>query len=388
MSLRRRVVVAGAPDGSGGCVLQTRLESGADLYWRLGPGLLEAVDAPASGTLVSFTPDDHRVRSARPLSVEGAKSLAIRETGSHGRVRVVNLSRRSGLVYATAAERLQGLGCRVVPGLQLLDALMRQHGLEAPMVAGFVFEAAAQGTRLAILYAMADEGPPALSVSINPADMEQTIALFVNSARLPQDTRAVVFTGAEMLGSLAAASAYPQRAEWQGIPLHLLWRCVAWGAWSAFAGTAAWAATAYMQHVQAEQRYAAADARSAARRVALEGLRATRPLAVSREAALDPDALLGVAEALWLPGTRVAIDARAEATTYTIILALQRPPARGGAAAQGTPADAARVAALMEAQPPAGCVRLALETAESFDEIKVALRCAAARAGAVAGQPD
>jgi len=363
-------------------ILLTRLESGADLYWRVSPGDLEQIEEPGGGRVVSFTADDHRFSAPQALSVEQAKSFAVRESESAEKMRVVNASRRSGLVYATPVSRLEAARFAIAPGMQVLDALLRAHGARPPVVAGCLFESRDRSERLAILHAIKESGRTELSISINPEDMEQVIALFVNSTRLPHETATLIFSAEEFCGAARGLACYPGEPEWEGIPTRRIATGLFLAAALAAGGTLTAAAFNY-------GRIELAAAREAQARGELERLQgrigatiAAHPLAFAAQVGLPEAEIFGLAEQLWVPGSRVSLQAQRAGFDYTVTIALSSNRVmEGNRPSPYAATDRERVSAVIELEPPQGCSKRDISTTGVINEIQVAVSCPAPDTG-------
>jgi hypothetical protein len=372
-------VFARAPDE---LILQTRLESGADLYWRASAGDLEQIEQPGAGRVVSFTPDDYRFAVTQALSVEKAKSFAVRESESAEKLRVVNASRKAGLIYATPVSRLEVAPFAIAPGMQVLDVLLRTHGAQPPVVAGCLFESRDKSHRLAILHAIKESGRTDLSISINPDDMEQVIALFVNSTRLPHETGTLIFSAAEFMGAARGLACYPGEPEWEGIPTRKIATALLLAAALAAGGSLAAAAFHYGRIELASSREADARARLDRMQGRIGATIAAHPLAFAAQVSLPQREIFGTAEQLWVPGSRVSVQAQRAAFDYTVSVPLSTNRVmEGNRPSPYAATDRERVSAVIELQPPQGCSKRDVSTTGVMNEIQVAVSCPAPDTG-------
>lgn len=261
--------------------LTTYLTSRTLAHWQVtadGAGPL-----PRSGPVdvIAFHPEERRVPSG-PRSIEAAKSHVVREGLSIERVRVVNRSKRDGVIYAAPIGYLDSL-CgdgapglpgtaedirsampsirSVAPGLMLVDRLLERAGQPSPAGGGRPFAVLidlcppaeeASTTRLArerlvIGVVMADPMlQPAVVSSVTDEPVRDVARLVLYEQKLPEDGPWILFNAADVLAAAAEVEAYPSEPEWSGFAIrHIRHAMLAASLLLAVGGLAVVAETAY-----------------------------------------------------------------------------------------------------------------------------------------------
>lgn len=359
--------------------LAIQIETGAILYWQISPDHIARVDEPSPHTtIISFTNQDFRIKSNGPVSVEQAKSLAVRESLAPEKMRVVNQSRKAGVIYATPVSRLTESPFMIAPGLQVLDRLLQRQDAIPPLVAGFYFTAEGCEDSVAILHALRENGSHLMLVSINPDNLESICQMFMASARMPPDSDAQLYSLDDFLSAVSPVLTYPAEPEWQGIPLSRIWL----GGSALAAGAAALGVT-YAAYTLARIDNARRDLLVVQGQIRAEqnqiGQRINqRPLAFGLAASINDSHLFRTAEWLWSDGTTVAIKADSNGTEYAVTL----PLISGRSAPNNRPsvfgvAQPHQLQHLVAMAPPQGCVKKDILSTGNLNEIQVTFYCAA-----------
>jgi hypothetical protein len=391
--------------------LTTYLTSRTLAHWQVtadGAGPL-----PRSGPLdvIAFHPEERRVPSG-PRSIEAAKSHVVREGLSIEQVRVVNRSKRDGVIYAApigyldslcgdGAPRLPGTAedirlampsiRSVAPGLMLVDRLLERAGQPSPADAGRPFAVLidlcppaeeASTTRLArerLVIGVVIADPmlqPAVVSSVTDEPVRDVARLVLYEQKLPEDGPWILFNAADVLAAAGEVEAYPSEPEWSGLAIrHIRHAMLAASLLLAVGGVASVAETAYrIRDAEARVRQARADIDRVQQE--LGALMLGRPTALARELGMDPLALLDRAGELWRAGSKVAIDARGRVAEYTITVPFSQPRLTF----QNRPSvhsvtERARVATVLAIDPPRGCVRSGLNSTGALNEITLVVRC-------------
>lgn len=357
-------------------IIQTQLESGADIFWRLTVDDVQQIDAPDSGAVVSFATSDYRFAASRPLTAEQAKSLAVREAESEERMRVVNMSRPRGRIYAAPVSRLNQVNYRIAPGMQVLDALTDARGIHQPGVVGLLAASQDNQRRLVILQAVNAAGRVEIAVSVNPEDVDQAVALFVNALRLPEDCPRLIFSPRDFLGAASELLFFSREPEWYGIStrsIAMLSILIVMTAALASAGLAVF------HHLRAQSAgVASTEIETQLQQVERDigVLMSTAPIAVSQQTSLSVARVLDRAQAMWLEGTRVSVRADRASTEYKITLPLTSgasPHRAHVGAVSATQLEA--INAVLRLQPPAGCLRRDNTMTGLANDVQVAITC-------------
>jgi hypothetical protein len=356
-------------------LLVTELEGGRRVFWEVGATTLAPAAGEATRSAVSFSPEDRRFAVPQPLRQRAAQDLALMEIGEP--VRVVNASRREQAVYATRAARVAETPGTLIPGPLALDALLlRAERERRNLVTGFVLKGA-DGRTLALLYHADAQGElGALQVTANPENMEFTLAQFVASRRIDVDSHEVVlFDNADLLSVADALQRYPNETVIAGLALSQLLRLGAGLALVGACAGVAWAVTEYARDtdLQSRQRALNSDIRRATARNG-ELLQSALP-GFARTLGLDTDVELARAQALWLPGTRLSMEARATETRYRLVMPVVRGERVGARPSVASRLTVEELAGLVDFAPPDGCTREGLAVKGALNELQVSIVC-------------
>jgi hypothetical protein len=370
---RTRRARAEAPPAS--VLLVTELEGGRRVFWEVDATTLAPAAGEAARPAVSFSPEDRRFAVPQPLRSRAAQDLALMEIGEP--VRVVNASRRERAVYATRAARVAETPGPLIPGPLALDTLLLRTGRERRnLVTGFVLKGV-DGRTLALLYHADAQGElGALQVTANPENMEFTLAQFVASRRIDVDSHEVVlFDNADLLAVAGSLQRYPNETVIAGLALSQLLRLGAGLALVGACAGAAWAVTEYARDtdLQARQRSLNSDIRQATARNG-ELLQSALP-GFARTLGLDTDVELARAQSLWLPGTRLSMEARATETRYRLVMPVVRGERVGARPSVASRLTAEELAGLVDFAPPEGCTREGLAVKGALNELQVSIVC-------------
>ncbi|MDE3009833.1 MAG: hypothetical protein KGI67_03005 [Pseudomonadota bacterium] len=317
--------------GAEGATFHVSLLIGRRLFWEVGPaGIIEVPEvARDAAVLVSFDQHDHRLRALQKRSSRQARLAFMREWGEA--VRLVNRARDLGAVYGRDPGQsvARPAGCRLVPGLQLMDQLALLRAVDpAGRVLGLRLGAGdGNGRRLVLLFAYDAQGElQGFQEAANPPALDYLVDEFCRSlAVTPATGEPIWFDQHDAADVLALLRPYPDEDELFELPLRCWWQAgqraslacsalaLGWSMWGAFD---AWSAHVEAQQAQATRRQLAG--------VIQQGLRQhLRALAWSET--VDLAHLFRDAEALWRPGTRVQVLALPDHIDYTLRLAQPGP---------------------------------------------------------------
>lgn len=280
-------------------------------WWELKGDHLTPLDgAPTHGRAVLFSRKDLRFQTAKPLSLTDAISLGFQETGED--VVVVNASRAHGVVYVTPPARIMEMGLDIVPGGLVLEAVAKAHSMTAPCVVGFDLPGDnGRAALLAIGALLPKVGLAKFQLTLNTDNRQFTLNQFVSQQKGFPDGAAVTLFGlAELVAESSKLPAYPKAAMFFGgvSKSAASWIAVGIAGVLAAGGVGAYA---YLQAekgrlAQAVEATVAAD-RAAKQKVAT--MVEARVPALIRRATLDVPTIFSQASQLWLPRTKVAVDA-------------------------------------------------------------------------------
>lgn len=356
-------------------VVQTQLETGVEIFWRVAPDDLEQVDAPLGGTVVLFSKSDFRFVVPKPMSAERAKSYAVRQSESEERMRVVNLSRRNSRIYAAPVSRLNDSKYRIAPGMQALDAMLEARGLTAPVVVGFVANSRDGSQRLVVLQALNASGTTDVSVSVNPEDVDQSVALFVNAMRLPEDCPRVLFSAAEFVSAARGLTVFPSEPEWHGISTRTIALLSIAMAMSAAIGTAGVVAYQYFKERAAHAEATEIQNQSLATETRIGKLIADSPVAIAQHMSLPTEQTFARAESMWIEGGRVAFRADRGTVEYKLTVPLVSAGSTRSGHATHAESNLQQVNSALKLHPPVGCTRRENATTGLANEVQVAVHC-------------
>jgi len=358
--------------------IQVEVENGRLLFWKITREEVSPVEGngiPENCRVVSFTREDYRILAKKGVSIQKAKSLACRETASLEKMRVVNLSRRLGIIYATGIGRLRQVPFQLVPGMACLDQLMKERGDALPVAAGFHL-GHPEGTRLLLVHAVKpDTNVAEMLVSINPVNQEEILKKFTTRHKL-QDIR--IYDSVALLVHAAVLPAYPDRAEWNGIDSALISRYAGVAAGMASLLSLVWAVVFFVRiHVMHTSNLTLQRAINQEKERIGKQI-AEHPAAFARKVSLLETGIFRRAQVLWRPGSTVSVKATLDLSVYTVSLPLVNPtlfePGRPSAFPVSSPGE---ITSVLMLKPPAGCEKSGLLTTGDMNEIDLQFHCTA-----------
>lgn len=399
--------------------LATYLTSRTLAHWCVTRQGASALPRGAPVGVIAFHPEERRV-AIGPRSIEAAKSYVVREGLSIDRVRVVNHSRDRGLVYAAPVGYLDALvdgdlsqmaalqpgeASRpapsawtdrprfetVAPGLMLIDCLLEGAGDDRGLGRVHPFAAVVdlcapedeacetrlRRERLVIAVVFADPAlQPVVVCSVTDEPVKDIARLVLYEQKLPEDAPWILFNAADVLAAAPRVRAYPAEPEWAGIPTRRMIHAALAASLLLAAGGAANALDGVQRIRAAEASAREAKARAAQLQAELGALMRSRPAMLAGALGLDPLAQLDRAGLLWRAGAKVALEARSAASEYTITVPFVQPRMnfQNRPSAHSVTARA-RVSAVLEIEPPQGCVRSGLRATGALNEVSLVVRC-------------
>jgi len=397
--------------------LATYLTSRTLAHWCVTRQGASAMPRSASGKVIAFHPEERRIATG-PRSIEAAKSHVVREGLSSDRVRVVNRSRDRGLVYAAPVGYLESLvdgdasppavlqpeeartapgpsGMpqvdAVAPGLMLIDCLLEGAGDDRGMGRVHPFavlvdlcapadeasEVRLRRERLVIGVVFPDpETQPVVVCSVTDEPVKDVARLVLYEQKLSEDAPWILFNAADVLAAAPRVETYPAEPEWAGIPTRRMRHAALVASLLLAAGGAVYALEGMQRIRAAEASAREAKARGDQLQTELGALMRSRPAVLAGALGLDPLALLDRAGLLWRAGAKVALEARGPVSEYTITVPFVQPRMnfQNRPSAHSVTARA-RVSAVLEIEPPPGCVRSGLRATGALNEVSLVVRC-------------
>jgi hypothetical protein len=359
--------------------LLVELDAERRVYWRVTPQGLMQVEADQVRQAASFSATDERFPTDAALSYNQAKDLALSEIGED--CRIVNASKTARAVYATKATRIDSLACEVAPGVALVDQLLAADShSEQELIVGFLLKDESSTQSLAILYHVNAKGAfSSPQVTVNPDNLSFTLSQFASSKRLNVDEAEVLlFKNTEMLSVAGNLACYPNEPVWNGVPV----RKVVWLA--AIASTAAavvmgcYAGQAYLQKHSLESEQASLSAAVKKVDSQLKETISSSVVAFAATQAVDVQQVTDRAAQLWVPYSKVTLEATATAQRFDV----QMPLNRGGLF-NNRPSVLGQLAArdvepLIGMTAPDGCVKDIPGVSGGLDAIQISISCESA----------
>ncbi|MDE3209088.1 MAG: hypothetical protein KGL58_09655, partial [Pseudomonadota bacterium] len=354
--------------------IQVEVEKGRLQYWQVSQDELHALDEQdlvPGIRIICFTRQDHRFLVDRPLSTQKAKSMAYRELVSLEPVRVVNLSRKYGVVYATHVGRLSRFPARLVPGVACLD--MKVGPVKKACAVGIEL-GSMDGVHLVMVYAL----KPGVSeaewvVSINPPHREELYRTWKARHKLQQQT---ILDAAALIEQAQALPAYPGQPEWNGLDLKQVERAGRWSLAGLSAMMVIWAAASWFELHSALQASQDLGQSIHTEQVRLGALIERYPKVFAWQASLKEDIIFHEAQAVWRPGTTVSIRADLQSVRLRVDLPLigsrdNRMNRFGIFSVTGLH----RLLPVLEESPPEGCDALGMLVSGDMNEIEQDFNC-------------
>ena len=362
--------------------IQVEVENGRLLFWHITQDqvrVVEEEDIPENSPVITFTQQDYRLLVKTGVSTQQAKSLAHREMASMEKVRVVNLSRRLGVIYATGISRLMPTTLQLIPGMACLDRLVQEAKIQLPVAAGFHL-GTPDGTNLLILHAVKPGVNKAeLLVSINPSNLEELLKKFISKHKLQGRC---LYNSEALLVHAVALSPYPGSPEWNGIDSVRIYHYAAMVAGVAACISLTWSVIPLVR-IHAARTSIHNLQISINQEQALIGQRiAQHPTAFAQLVSLQEENIFRQAEAIWHPGSSVSV----KATPQSDLFSLSFPMVNSAWFESGKPsvfsvASSSEVLSILKLHPPMGCKKSGLFTTGELNEIDLELRCTVPHSG-------
>lgn len=312
------------PRGMTEMYIQTDLENGKSIFWKMTDTTLEQIESiPDSELVASFGQLDIRVPCEKNDGFGQIQKML--DSDADSKTYPINRAKEYECAYGTAVSRINELTYRMGPGQQVLEALVAeklQGEDDKPgiIVYGLQFKDSNSGTSLTILFSkdsLGGTGKPL--VTINSDNVDFVLSQFLAQKKIPkQQARIFWFTNSEFLSASHEIHLYPNEAVFQGIPVRkLLWIGVL-GSALASVGGAGWLSFEFTRNelVKKESEQAVAEKTQIATQNAQTVANSLN--AFSKIMSLNVDDIFKKASSLWIPGSVVQIQAGPAETVYTI----------------------------------------------------------------------
>lgn len=372
-------VKSGGKGAAKGVNILVELEDGRKVTWALSKsGLRQLDDGEFSGRTLSFSARDFRYGTESAITVAAAQSLALSELGED--VRIVNASKQLRAVFATTAERSKEFGtAEVGPGLLVVESAgnSSEDVSSSDRILG-VQLASEDGTLgLVVLYHLGPNGEASVpQITVNPGDLSFVLAQFVAARRLDEEnTRVVLLSNVDVLEAVVAFKAYPTQAQFFGLPVSKVLNGAAALSLIAAVAAGAYAGAGYTAKVSAESARARAQSELVAAKQETTAKLDSSVVSFSRTQALDLNAAFGNANALWIPGTTVVLDATADRNVYMVRMPMVRSSAVAGRPSILDRTTNDHVQSLANLPLPEGCNKSLINFSGALNAAQVTVEC-------------
>lgn len=360
------------------------------------------VEALDPGVYVSFTKDDLTLRIERSSAHALAELRSdVGEPVFH--VRLDHAERKtsaappwmrqllSPTLYATPRTRLDDMpaGVRLVPGMALMRELLRLElsrlwsedpdqlaRLQPPFVTGLLLPG--DEVQVLVLMVCSDEGDLEgwEYIPLAGVDIQIALSAFVQARHMSASgewpvERTLIFGGEEIAPVLGRLKTYPSESDVFGVPLGTLYKVGALTLSGAAAATVV--ATAALSMWAQDLR-----ATTSAARAQLTQLQQQQrdDLVVHRLGAylqaqhVNPEQAIALAQAVWLPGALLSVNATPTQVHITAIYQNDAQASNPQGQAQRPLLDA------LSLELPSGCVREGMATSNTVQLLEVRYQCA------------
>lgn len=355
------------------------LDEGRRVYWRLGPTRLAQVDASGVSVAASFGRGDHRILAESALKYSQANDIMLAEVGEE--VRIVNATREVGAIYGSTVARLEEIGLSAGPGLYLVELLRSAQGRpEGDVITGVLLRDDDTGLSLAVLYHIDRNGevsPP--QVTVNPDNLDFTLSQFASSRRFGVENAQVqLFGNAQLLSVAKQLQVYPREAVWNGISVRKLLWTAAMVACGAAGLTGTWAATQYAMSHSAVSQAASLKTQVKRAEAELKELIGQSATSFAQNQSLNLKEVTDRAASLWVPHSRVVVEATVQRQTYEVSMPLVRAGLvnnRPSVLGQMMPQD---VEPLINMPAPEGCTKETPGLSGGLNAVQISVVCESA----------
>lgn len=365
--------------GSKAVNILVELEDGRKVSWALTKtGLVQLEDGEISGRTLSFSARDHRYGTESALTAAAAQSLALSELGED--VRIVNASKQFRAVYATTTERTKEFGsAEVGPGLLVVEAAgsSSEEASATDRILGVQLLSQDGTLGLVVLYHLGPNGEASSpQITVNPGDLSFVLAQFVSARRLDEDTtRVALLNNTDLLEAVASFKAYPTQAQFFGLPVSKVLNGVTALSVVAAVAAGAYAGLGYTEKLAAESARVRAQSALKTAKESTTAKLDSSVVSFSRTQALELNAALDLANALWIPGTTIVLDSTTERNVYMVRMPMVRSSAVAGRPSVLDRTTEDQVQALATLPMPEGCSKSLINFSGALNAAQVTVEC-------------
>ena len=396
MFFRRRPKQGAATGGDGsvvGAMLAVKRKGTLSSYVLEEDGSARLVrERVHAGLTITYDEDERRIVTPKRLSYHAAFRQFRQQTGLA--MSVINASAQAGAIYGIDETRPAMFAGRAVPLTYLVDLALKEDGWQfddQPMLVAIFFgELERSGVPLLVIGINPDRemilhdlvpqvanfqttvtnilgsmvsGPTPLRLGYDPRHEGRSEEIKQHNARFFAER--VLRIKAESLLQLAGkAKAYPNEAIYRGFSQSTLTRLALASTCTALIGTVGFAGAGNQLRKATEEETARVEGEIQAKRQEVRSQLLSRINGLGSRLTLDHVALLGAADEVWRPGTKVSLSATVESASLTLIVPNLREQLAPGSDRRSSPAARGAEAVIgdMRVSAPNKWSRTALET--------------------------
>ena len=405
MLFRRRPKATGAGESPAvGAVLALKRKGTLSSYVLEEDGSARAArEKVHAGLTITYDEDERRIVTPKKVSYHTAFRMFRQQTG-YG-MSVINASGQTGAIYGIEESRASMFTGRAIPLTYLVDRALKEDGWnfdDQPMLVAIFFgELEKPGVPLLVIGINADREmilhdlvPQVANFQTTVINILGSMASGPNPLRLGYDPRQegrseevkqrnerffaerVLRIKAESLLQLAVgAKGYPQEAIYRGFSQSTLSRLAVVLTCGGLVGTAGFAAAANHLRKATEAETSRVEAEIQTKRQEVRSQLLSRINGLGSRLTLDHTALMGAADEIWRPGTKVSVSATVESAALTLIVPNLREQLAPGSDRRSSPAarGAEIVISDMRVSAPKNWSRTSLETSGDMNAWFVSL---------------
>jgi hypothetical protein len=337
---------------------------------------LQPAELTEIAVAASFTRDDKRFSVTAKTTQSQAEDIAISE-GVGDEVRVVLQAKQFQAAYACDAERVAAASYRFGPGLKVLEGLLaRMTRPQGAFALCLLLRDEESGRAVAVLhYVSADNEISEPQVTVNPHNLQFTLAQFQSARGLGSDSAVIQVTNEELVAAAGELVLYPIEAQYCGMPLtKLLWAGVAvCSAVSLAAG--GYAATQRIELASLNSRINTQKAETVRYDKRNQELISSSLRSFAEIQSVDVSRVFSRAGTLWVPRSTLRVDASLGIEEYELTMTLA-----GNAYFNNRPSALAQienqdVQQLLKLTPPEGCMKSMPGVSGGVNVIQLKVNC-------------